>query len=48
MAALFEKFKPHVVYHAATYKHVPMMEFNPEEAIKVNALGTQLLSDLTI
>ena len=48
MAALFEKFKPHVVYHAAAYKHVPMMEFNPEEAIKVNALGTQLLADLSI
>ena len=48
MAALFEKFKPHVVYHAAAYKHVPMMEFNPEEAIKVNALGTQLLADLAI
>jgi len=48
MAALFEKFKPHVVYHAAAYKHVPMMEFNPEEAIKVNALGTQILADLAI
>ena len=48
MATLFEKFKPHVVYHAAAYKHVPMMEFNPEEAIKVNALGTQLLADLAI
>ena len=48
MAALFEKFNPHVVYHAAAYKHVPMMEFNPEEAIKVNTLGTQLLADLAI
>jgi len=48
MEALFEKFKPHVVYHAAAYKHVPMMEFNPEEAIKVNALGTQLLAKLAI
>ena len=48
MTALFEKFNPHVIYHAAAYKHVPMMEFNPEEAIKVNALGTQLLADLAI
>ena len=48
MAAVFEKFKPHVVYHPAAYKHVPMMELNPEEAIKVNTLGTQLLADLAI
>jgi FlaA1/EpsC-like NDP-sugar epimerase len=48
MEALFEKFKPHHVYHAAAYKHVPMMEFNPIEAVKVNVLGTKLVADLSI
>jgi FlaA1/EpsC-like NDP-sugar epimerase len=48
MEALFEKFKPHHVYHAAAYKHVPMMEFNPIEAVKVNVLGTQQVADLSI
>ena len=48
MNSLFEKFKPHVIYHAAAYKHVPMMELHPEEAIKVNTLGTQILADLAI
>jgi FlaA1/EpsC-like NDP-sugar epimerase len=48
MEALFTKFKPHHVYHAAAYKHVPMMEFNPVEAVKVNVLGTKLIADLSI
>jgi FlaA1/EpsC-like NDP-sugar epimerase len=48
MEALFAKFKPHHVYHAAAYKHVPMMEFNPVEAVKVNVLGTKLIADLSI
>jgi FlaA1/EpsC-like NDP-sugar epimerase len=48
MESLFDRYQPHLVYHAAAYKHVPMMEINPEEAVKVNALGTQLLADLAI
>jgi FlaA1/EpsC-like NDP-sugar epimerase len=48
LESLFQKFKPHHVYHAAAYKHVPMMEFNPMEAIKVNVLGTQQVADLSV
>ncbi|MEJ5961320.1 polysaccharide biosynthesis protein [Pedobacter immunditicola] len=48
MRFLFDSFKPQYVYHAAAYKHVPMMEDNPSEAIKTNVLGTKILSDLSI
>lgn len=42
---IFESFKPNVVYHAAAYKHVPMMEGNPIEAVKTNVLGTKNVAD---
>lgn len=45
---IFQNFKPHFVYHAAAYKHVPMMENSPLEAICTNVGGTKLLADLSI
>lgn len=48
MQHLFETYKPHYVYHAAAYKHVPMMEDNAAEAIKTNVLGTKTIADLAV
>lgn len=42
---LFNKYKPDLVFHAAAHKHVPLMEHNPEEAIKNNILGTKNVAD---
>ncbi len=44
---VFEKYKPNVVYHAAAYKHVPLMEENPSQAVFVNILGTKNIADLS-
>ncbi|MDR1953006.1 MAG: polysaccharide biosynthesis protein [Clostridiales Family XIII bacterium] len=46
MKRLFEKYRPHVVFHAAAHKHVPLMEFNPSEAVMNNVLGTKNLVNL--
>lgn len=45
---VFDTFRPSVVYHAGAYKHVPMMENNPAEAIRANVLGTKIVADLAI
>ncbi len=48
MEKLFELFKPEVVFHAAAYKHVPLMENSPFEAIDTNVHGTKNLADLSV
>jgi FlaA1/EpsC-like NDP-sugar epimerase len=45
---VFKKFKPHKVFHAAAYKHVPLMEENPYEAVKVNVYGTKIVADVAL
>lgn len=47
MERIFRTYHPDVVYHAAAYKHVPMMEENPSQAIFTNVLGTKIIADLS-
>ena len=48
MEHIFNKFRPDIVFHAAAYKHVPIMEANPHEAFRVNVGGTKIISELAI
>lgn len=48
MEHVFHEYKPQVVFHAAAYKHVPMMEVNPHEAFRVNVGGTRIVAELSI
>ena len=48
MHLLIEKWKPHVIYHAAAYKHVPLVEDNPVEGVRNNVLGTLTLAEIAI
>lgn len=48
MRLLFDEYRPDRIFHAAAYKHVPLMEQNPYEAIKINVVGTKTIVDLAL
>jgi FlaA1/EpsC-like NDP-sugar epimerase len=48
MRQVFERYRPHVVFHAAAYKHVPLLESNPIESVRNNTLGTKVVADVAV
>jgi FlaA1/EpsC-like NDP-sugar epimerase len=48
MESIFQQYQPAVIYHAAAYKHVPMMEHHPVEAILTNVKGSKMIADLAV
>lgn len=48
MSNIFQEYRPDMVFHAAAYKHVPLMEYNAYEAIKINVAGTKVVVDLSL
>jgi len=48
ITSIFEKYNPRIVFHAAAYKHVPLMEENPDEAVKNNVFGTKIVAEAAL
>ena len=48
MSNIIDMYRPDIIFHAAAYKHVPLMEENPYEALMVNVFGTKIMSDLAV
>lgn len=48
IASIFSQYRPHIVFHAAAYKHIHLMERFPEEAVKTNVIGTQIVGEAAL
>jgi FlaA1/EpsC-like NDP-sugar epimerase len=46
--SIIKKYKPQIIFHSAAYKHVPIQEYYPEEAVKTNIMGTKILAELAV